>query len=1354
MTVHVLHAGDGYTYLTRQVATGDVPRQRGEDLSAYYTASGNPPGRWVGEGLDSLGVSGRVTEAQMKALFGEGRHPDADAIERALVAGGASVKDAMAATRLGRRFMLADRKDDDGFIKALRDEHAEFRARHDRDAEPGVERDGLRRSAAARFLTAKGEAATPAAVGKYLAARGGAERQPVAGYDLVFTPVKSVSVLWGLGDEHVRGQVLAAHEDAWRGALSWLESQAALTRVGAGGVAQVDTRGFAATTFDHFDSRSGDPNLHTHVAVSNKVLGLDGKWRSLDGRVIHALGVAASERYNTLVETGLRSRLGVRFVERSTGRAARRPVREIDGIPVELNTEFSRRRESIEATYKDLVADYRARHGHEPPRPVQHKLAQQATLTTRAGKETGVSQETRRAQWMPRAIAVLGSPEAVERTLAATQNRPAPPLEAMPPHAVLADQVLTELMTTRATWKYNHVLAESQRVARQWVDHVGPESVQALAEVLTDRTLAASIRLTPPEPNPVPAALQRVDTTSVYVQHAGAKYTANPILDAEDRLLAAARRPGGLVIGEDVVARHLAGPGASPDLGRAPLDPGQAELVRQFATGGRLLQVAVGPAGAGKTTAMRAFTRTVQDAGGTVIALAPAANAAALLGKEIGVEAYSIHAFLARQGLDPDDAKLLRGPIPADLPAGELTPSTIVLIDEAGMAATPHLDAVVRLAAMHGASVRAVGDWAQLQAVGAGGALRLIDEQVGGAHLVDVHRFKTPGEAQATLRLRSGDLSVIDDFYAPQGRLRGGSIEAMTEEMYAHWWADHTAGRDAVMIAQANTDVVALAARARKDLVDAGMVAPEGVRLHDDNTAGVGDHIVSRLNDTDLKMRTGTDYVRNGATWTVLATNPDGSLRARSIAHGAQVDLPAAYVAEHVELAYASTVNRTQGMTVTAGYALVTERMGRDGLYPAMTRGTHTNMAFVVVEDLLDVDPHPPGAPPRAVREAMASAMGASDDTPSATATTAAEAERVVSLATTHPAYEDALARVLDPGRDDRMADVVRTALPDYAAELVLEDDAWPTLRDVLAAHERTGQDLEHLLSSSFAEREIDTAQSVARVMWHRVGAPELPAPSDARLPSWVSPAPDPGGHEIADADVARWAARQVDEMASRVDQLVDRVAEHPPAWAENLHPRPEHPGPERAAWETDMRTVVAYRDRWDIRDDTEPVPADNVAGIRKAARDEAERAASRLQTDTPNPEAGVAAERTALAERSQAAVQEARRAAQQASEAADTPAHPGTTPTDERLDALRAARDRASTPELDDLRDRLRTLAPDTSPASGYEDIRALAARAQAAQADRQAHEQQQTADRARQAHVDRYERPVPPPARGPVQR
>src|SRR5256885_17256839 len=103
MTVHVLHAGDGYLYLTRQVATGDVARSAHDSLTAYYQAAGNPPGVWVGAGCADLGVSGFVDEEQMLALFGEGLRPDANAFIAARMAAGESFDKALLAARLGRR---------------------------------------------------------------------------------------------------------------------------------------------------------------------------------------------------------------------------------------------------------------------------------------------------------------------------------------------------------------------------------------------------------------------------------------------------------------------------------------------------------------------------------------------------------------------------------------------------------------------------------------------------------------------------------------------------------------------------------------------------------------------------------------------------------------------------------------------------------------------------------------------------------------------------------------------------------------------------------------------------------------------------------------------------------------------------------------------------------------------------------------------------------------------------------------------------------------------------------------------------------------------------------------------------
>jgi conjugative relaxase-like TrwC/TraI family protein len=86
-----------------------------------------------------------------------------------------------------------------------------------------------------------------------------------------------------------------AHHAAVRDALIFIEKHALFTREGPQGVRQVNIQGLVAAAFTHRDSRSGDPDLHTHVAVANKVQTLDGRWLSIDGRVLFKATVAASE---------------------------------------------------------------------------------------------------------------------------------------------------------------------------------------------------------------------------------------------------------------------------------------------------------------------------------------------------------------------------------------------------------------------------------------------------------------------------------------------------------------------------------------------------------------------------------------------------------------------------------------------------------------------------------------------------------------------------------------------------------------------------------------------------------------------------------------------------------------------------------------------------------------------------------------------------------------------------------------------------------------------------------------------------------------------------------------------------
>ena len=345
--------------------------------------------------------------------------------------------------------------------------------------------------------------------------------------------------------------------------------------------------------------------------------------------------------------------------------------------------------------------------------------------------------------------------------------------------------------------------------------------------------------------------LRRVDGSSVYTVAGADLYTSQRILDAEARLVAAAGRRGGASVEETAVDLALLEMVAN---GTA-LDAGQAALVRQMCTSGARLQLAIAPAGAGKTTAMRALTLAWTQDGGQVIGLAPSAAAAAVLAEQTGIRTDTL-------------AKLTWSRQHSDLPnwAAGVGPSTLVIIDEAGMADTLSLDTAVQFAINRGAIVRLVGDDQQLAAIGAGGVLRDITHTHGALRLTELHRFTDPAEAAASLAIREGDPSGLE-FYLDHGRVHVGDVATTTEDAFSAWVSDRAAGLDAIMLAPTRDLVAELNRRARAHRLDHSPATSE-VSLADGNRASVGDVIITRSNDRRLRL-TATDWVKNGDRWTI-----------------------------------------------------------------------------------------------------------------------------------------------------------------------------------------------------------------------------------------------------------------------------------------------------------------------------------------------------------------------------------------------------------------------------------------------------------------------------------------------------
>jgi hypothetical protein len=134
--------------------------------------------------------------------------------------------------------------------------------------------------------------------------------------------------------------------------------------------------------------------LHTHVAVANKVQTFDGRWLSIDGRVLFKANVAASETYNTALEQHLRDALGVRFMERPSSDPTKRPVREIVGVDPRLNQRWSTRRAHIQVRQGELAVAFQRDHGRPLIRSPSRLSKVPITTEAKGQANSGRDQQT------------------------------------------------------------------------------------------------------------------------------------------------------------------------------------------------------------------------------------------------------------------------------------------------------------------------------------------------------------------------------------------------------------------------------------------------------------------------------------------------------------------------------------------------------------------------------------------------------------------------------------------------------------------------------------------------------------------------------------------------------------------------------------------------------------------------------------------------------------------------------------------------------------------------------------------------------------------------------------------------
>ncbi|MGZ1489492.1 MobF family relaxase [Brevibacterium sediminis] len=1160
VSMRVMSAGDGYKYLLRTVAAADGDRSLSTPLTRYYAEAGTPPGQWLGSGLSGLGdgrltAGDEVSEAQLQLLVGMGRDP-------------------LTGDPLGLAFPA---------YKSMADRVQDRTA--DLDPELGPADRGRQ---VAQIEAEESERAS---------------RRAVAGFDFTFSIPKSASAVWAVADAGIQALIGGAHHAAVAEVVAFMEREVAATRTGAtaadGAVAQVDVTGLVATAFDHFDSRAGDPHLHTHVVISNKVQTvLDGKWRSLDGRPMHAAVVALSELHEAVFADRMTRTFGVEWEARDMGRD-RNPAWAITGVPEELVAEFSTRAKHIDAATDDLIAEYVERHGRRPSLVTIMKLRAQATLTTRPEKQVRSLAELTDT-WRTRATDTLGQ-DATAWARTVTENPEALLLRAddipLDMIAELGGSVVEAVGEKRSTWRRWNLMAEASRQSMGW-RFASMQDREAIVGMIADAAENESLRLTPPELSSSSAAFRRVDGSSVFRPKHSTVFSSTVLLEAEGRLLDRASTLTGPSVDVEVVEKIT----GKPDREGRVLGEDQAEALAKIAVSGRVLDVLVGPAGAGKTTAMNALRRAWESehGRGTVVGLAPSAVAAKVLGEDLGIATENTakwwHTHLTQGATFEEDQ--------------------LVIIDEASLAGTLSLDRITHLAAEAGAKVLLVGDYGQLQSVDAGGAFgMLVADRDDAPELVDVHRFVHEWEKTASLDLRHGRTEGIDT-YLDHDRIHEGDGEEMIDAAYQAWQTDRAHGLASVLIAETREDVTALNVRARADLILAGKVrSGREVELNDGTSAGVGDTVITRRNDRRLRTGNGRDWVRNGESWTITGLREDGSATIRKTGRrfGSSIVLPAAYLAEHVDLGYAVTAHRAQGISVDTAHVLVEPTSRRENVYVAMTRGREANQAWVICDrpDENHEGPHPSDNPDATGRSVLYGVLQHSGAELSAHETITVEQERWGSIAQLAAEYETLSA----VAQKDRWTRLIRgSGLSEEQAEAAVESVAFGALTAEMRRAEANHHDVDALFPRLVAARGFDDADDIAKVMHYRLArATARPAGSGGtqRTPALiVGLIPQARGPMTDEMRQALTERRELIE--ARADVVLDTALADLEPWTRALGTPPKEQGA-AARWQRNARVIAAYRDRYHLSD-ASPLGSRPESDTQRVDRGRAQTALRRLE--------------------------------------------------------------------------------------------------------------------------------------------
>ncbi|KQY06560.1 AAA family ATPase [Mycobacterium sp. Root135] len=723
--------------------------------------------------------------------------------------------------------------------------------------------------------------------------RGFGERG-VHGFDLTFAAPKSVSVIRAVKvDDVVAKGIADAHTTALAEAMEYLAAHAGYTRVHNPLTELKDLvrlPGLVAVAYQHETSRCGDPHLHTHVIVPNRQARADGVLVSIDGTSLYHEAKAAGVIYQATLRRELHKSLGFEWepVDPHTGMA------ELAGIDRTSITAWSRR--------SSQLRDWAAHHLTVVDGPLSAAQLAAAQKATRPTKPEELAWPELLRQWRADERGVRLDHASFEQARATRRAAARIPFD----RGRLADAAerIDKAAFTRA---------DLVEIIGAQLPVDGERSPREAVEAAVDEL---GMRLTAPRQKHQREGHERFTLSRILAEEVA-------VLDLAD---ARDDRAQLWVREEDTRGLSADQKTAVENTGRSPW----------------LVQPLSAPAGAGKTTSLRALRAAAHRRHhARVLVLAPTGRAVDVAVRE-GAGDFGLTIAKAIQDLRNGTLTLNRG--------------TLVVVDEAGMVGTDDLRQLLTATTTAGVKTVLVGDPHQLAPVKARGGMfaQLCADLPWTQHLSEVWRMRNPEERTASLALRNGEPAAVRaavDWYRDHDRLRCGDQIAMATDALGGYRKGVAVGKDALLLCDTTEMADALNRRIHDDVIatDAPTVAgARGQRI------AAGDLILSRRNDPSVDVRradyrkAAPDPVRNGDRWRVASIDPSTNrIAAERLSDRAGAVFDAEYVRMHLTHGYATTVHSAQGVTADTAHAVLGLNTTRSMLYVAMTRARDANTAYL-----------------------------------------------------------------------------------------------------------------------------------------------------------------------------------------------------------------------------------------------------------------------------------------------------------------------------------------------------------------------------------------------------------------------